>query len=271
MVNVRQAVILGAGLGSRFWGVLNDRPKGFLKLGSSPIVEESIVKLLRAGISDIVIVTGYYHEFYDRLSEKYPLVRTVLNPEFASTGSMLSLYTAARYVNSDFLLLESDLVYEYKALQTLQDFPEDTCILLSGKTGAGDEVYVGISDDRVVNMSKRRDDITCLGGELVGISKISLELYAQMTDLAPEKYKHNRQYQYEDCLVDVSAKVAIHYQRLDNLAWIEIDDENHLSRAREKIYPLVAQRDAGIVVPKSVERPIVLTPGPAATTDVLKY
>ena len=116
MFNVRQAVILGAGLGSRLRGTLDDRPKGFLKLGNRPIVEESIAKLVRTGIDDIVIVTGYCHEFYDQLAEKYPFVRTILNPDFATTGSMLSLYTASQYVNSDFLLLESDLVYEYNGL-----------------------------------------------------------------------------------------------------------------------------------------------------------
>ena len=271
MFNVRQAVILGAGLGSRLRGTFDDRPKGFLKLGNRPIIEESIAKLVRTGIIDIVIVTGYCHEFYDQLSEKYPFVRTILNPEFATTGSMLSLYTASHYVNSDFLLLESDLVYEYNALQILQNSTMDNCILLSGKTGSGDEVYVGVSHDRVVNMSKCRDDIKYLGGELVGVSKISLELYKQMTNLAPEKCKHNSQYQYEDCLVDVSDKIAIHYLCIENLAWIEIDDENHLSKAREKIYPLIEQRDSEIIISKKVERNILLNPGPATTTDTVKY
>ena len=36
MVNVRQAVILGAGLGCRLKDVLDDRPKGFLQLGGRP-------------------------------------------------------------------------------------------------------------------------------------------------------------------------------------------------------------------------------------------
>ncbi len=91
MINVRQAVILGAGLGCRLKGVIDDRPKGFLQLGGRPIIEESIAKLIRSGINDIIIVTGYCFEFYDRLAEKYPFVRTVQSPEFATTGSMMSL------------------------------------------------------------------------------------------------------------------------------------------------------------------------------------
>jgi 2-aminoethylphosphonate-pyruvate transaminase len=271
MFNVQQAVILAAGLGSRLRNTFNNRPKGFLSIGKKPIIEESIAKLVRAGITDIVIVTGFCHEFYDQLSEKYPFVRTIINPDYATTGSMLSLCTASELINNDFLLLESDLIYEYNALQTLQNYHLDNCILLSGKTGSGDEVYVGINDDKIVNMSKCRGDIKCLGGELVGISKISLELYKQMIDIAPEKCKQNSQYQYEDCLTDLSNNAAIYYQCIENLAWIEIDDENHLNKAHKIIYPLVELRDSEITILKKVERKVLLNPGPATTTDTVKY
>ncbi len=271
MYNVQQAVILGAGLGSRLKGALTARPKGFLQLGGRPIVEESIAKLIRTGINDIVIVTGYCFEFYDRLAEKYPFVRTIRNPDFAMSGSMLSLCMAAPCVQGDFLLLESDLIYEYQALQTLQSSPRENCILLSGRTGSCDEVYVGVSDNRVVNMSKCRDDIKWLGGELVGISKITGDLYRQMTGLAAEKCKQNSQYHYEDCLTDLSSSTAIYYHCIENLAWTEIDDEQHLSKARKDIYPLIQQRDSETVVSKQVERHVLLNPGPANTTDTVKY
>jgi len=261
MINIKQAVILAAGNGSRLRGTLNDRPKGFLKFGNRPIIEESITKLVHSGITDIVIVTGYCSEFYDRLAEKYPFVRTIFNPDFATTGSMLSFYVASKYINSDFLLLESDLIYEYNALQTLQNSHLDNCILLSGKTGSGDEVYVGIQREKVVNMSKKRDDINFLGGELVGISKISLQLYNRMLDIAKDKCKTIAQYQYEDCLTDVSSNIAINYQCVKDLAWTEIDDENHLKKAREKIYPLIQKRDSELMISKKVNKPILLNSG----------
>ena len=270
MINVRQAVILAAGVGGRLKGTLDDRPKGFIKLGERTIIEESIAKLIQANITDIVIVTGYRPEFYERLSEEFAVVRTIWNPDFAGTGSMRSFCVASPYINSDFLLLESDLSYEYKALQTLQSSSLDNCILLSGETGSGDEVYVGISGDRVVNMSKKRSDITCLGGELVGISKISQELYRRMINICPKKCEHNRQYHYEDCLTDISDDIAIHYHYIEDLAWTEIDDENQLTRAHEKIYPLIKQRDSGITVAKKGDRYVLLNTGHTATTDTVE-
>ncbi len=271
MATVRQAVILAAGLGSRLQGTFEDRPKGFLQLGDTSIIEESLGKLIGAGITDIVIVTGYRHEYYDQLEGKFPFVRTVFNPDYATTGSMLSLCVASQCIHSDFLLLESDLIYEVSALQTVQNSPHKNIILLSGKTGSGDEVYVGINGNRIVNLSKNSESIGALGGELVGISKLSRTLVLKMVELGREKTQEIRQYHYEDCLTDLSNTAAIRYECIENLAWMEIDDENHLQKAREKIYPLIQERDAKLIFSKKVSRNVLLNPGPATTTDTVKY
>lgn len=271
MTTVHQAVILAAGMGSRLRGTFENQPKGFLRLGNTPIIEESLGKLIGAGITDIVIVTGYCHEVYDRIAKKLPFVRTVFNPDYAKTGSMLSLCVATPCIHSDFLLLESDLIYEFNALQTVQNLRQKDVILLSGKTGSGDEVYVGIHGDRIVNLSKNRKDIETLGGELVGISKISRALVLKMAELGRQKTEKIRQYHYEDCLTDLGKSFAIHHKCIENLAWMEIDDQNHLQKAREKIYPLIQQRDAHLIFSKKVARKVLLNPGPATTTDTVKY
>lgn len=62
MSRVRTAVILAAGIGSRLRNIHNDKPKGFLQLGDKPIIEESIARLVFAGINEIIIVTGYQNQ-----------------------------------------------------------------------------------------------------------------------------------------------------------------------------------------------------------------
>ena len=60
-----------------------------------------------------------------------------------------------------FLLLESDIVYEPRALATVLASPHESLILTSGPTGAGDEVYVWADEQagatRFRGMSKQRD------------------------------------------------------------------------------------------------------------------
>lgn len=268
MSTIHQAVILAAGVGSRLQDVVDDRPKGFLEICGEPIIEASIAKLVRAGISDIVIVTGHLRQFYETLANKYPFVSTVINPAYATTGSMASLKIASTRIDSDFLLLESDLVYENQALSELQRSAQKNVILLSGPTGSGDEVYVGVQDRRIVKMSKDIGEIQDLGGELVGISKISIDLYMQM--IAQCERVDAEQYHYEDCLTDVSDATDIGFCYIENLLWGEIDDRNHLERVTETVYPLIREKESKEMIEKNPQRKILLNPGPATTTDSVK-
>lgn len=271
MSRVRNAVILAAGIGSRLRSIHSDKPKGFLEIGEKPIIEESIARLIFNGIQSIIIVTGYQNHFYDQLKNKYPFIKTIKNDYFETTGSMYSLFTAKKLINDDFLLLESDLLYESNALQSLLNIHFNNAILLSGKTNAGDEVYVGVAGNRIVNMSKYISDINNLGGELVGISRISLDLYKKMVSYFDSRENKKTNYHYEDCLTDLAEDNEINFHLIDNLAWIEIDDEQHHKRAIEKIYPLICKRDKEIEWHKRVERNILLNPGPATTTDSVKH
>jgi 2-aminoethylphosphonate-pyruvate transaminase len=242
---MKTAVILAAGRGTRLAGHVGDYPKGFLRLGDLPIIEESINRLATAGIDDVLIVTGHCAGHYEDLARRRPgLVRTVHNARFADSGSMYSLHCARGSATGPFLLLESDLVYEPRALATLLKHPAEDAILLSGPTGAGDEVYVECRQGNLVNMSKRRDDLgTGVAGELVGISRISAALYARMCSIAEQAFARSLKYDYEtDCLVAAGRERPIACPVVPDLVWGEIDDPSHLARARGTVYPEVRRR-----------------------------
>jgi len=242
---IRTAVILAAGMGTRLRDEVENIPKGFLRLGQQPIIEESIERLVAAGIRDIVIVTGHCADHYERLAAGQDgLVRTVHNPRFADSGSMYSLYCARDVIDDEsFLLLESDLIYEPRALTELLVEPAADAILLSGPTGAGDEVWVETRDDNLVAMSKDRETLAgSVAGELVGISKISAELFTLMQEIAGRAFETSLRYDYEtDCLVAAGARRPIRCPVVADLIWSEIDDPSHLHRAREQIYPRIVQ------------------------------
>ena len=119
MQPITTAVILAAGLGMRLRDAFSGKPKGLLAIGGQPLVERSIQQLMAHGINDIVVVTGYLAEEYEALADVYPYVRTVHNPSYADSGSMYSLYCARDAITGPFLLLESELLYENRALSTL--------------------------------------------------------------------------------------------------------------------------------------------------------
>ncbi|CAG0944746.1 Bifunctional IPC transferase and DIPP synthase [Gammaproteobacteria bacterium] len=245
---IRSAVILAAGQGQRLRAEVDGYPKGFLRLGERPIVEESILRLLAQGIDDVVIVTGYCAGHYEALARDYAdRVRTVHNADFARSGSMYSLYCAREAVQGPFLLLESDLIYEPRALQVLLAQPAADAILLSGPTGAGDEVYVEAPGGLLRAMSKDRSRLgAAVSGELVGISLISAGLFALMQDIAAQAFGRSLKFDYEtDCLVAAARERPIACPLVPDLLWGEIDDPAQLRRARAGLHARIAALDAG--------------------------
>lgn len=245
---IRSAVILAAGQGQRLRAEVDGYPKGFLRLGERPIVEESILRLLAQGIDDVVIVTGYCAGHYEALAQDYAdRVRTVHNADFARSGSMYSLYCAREAVQGPFLLLESDLIYEPRALQVLLAQPAADAILLSGPTGAGDEVHVEAPGGLLRAMSKDRSRLgAAVSGELVGISLISAGLFALMQDIAAQAFGRSLKFDYEtDCLVAAARERPIACLLVPDLLWGEIDDPAQLRRARAGLHARIAALDAG--------------------------
>lgn len=237
---MRHAVILAAGMGTRLRDAHSGKPKGFVELDGRPIIEDSIARLERAGITDVLIVTGYEAGYYEQLAVRYDgLIRTVHNPDFENSGSMYSLWCAREFIDEDFLLLESDLVYEQRALDVLVNHDMADVILLSGPTHAGDEVYVETADGFLVGMDKQKSNLGAgVTGELVGISRISRGLFAVMKHLAEQAFATSRHYSYEtDCLVAAAKNWDIACPVVTDLAWGEIDDPAHLKRVREQVLP----------------------------------
>src|SRR5947209_16540188 len=69
---VRKAVIAAAGFGTRFLPQTKAMPKEMLPLVDKPIIQHIVEELSAAGITDIVIVTGYHkrtiEDHFDNIS-----------------------------------------------------------------------------------------------------------------------------------------------------------------------------------------------------------
>ena len=255
MGNIKTAVILAAGMGSRLQDITNDMlPKGLMKINGKSLVERSIEKLRSLGIEKIYIVTGHLNEFYDELAKENNYIETRKNRKYKATGSMTSLSILETELKEDFLLLESDLIYEVYGLIKVINHKEEDCILLSGKTNSGDECYVEVRDDNLYKISKNRQEIEQVYGELVGISKISIDLYKEMLkqykdfnnrindyeneeNFFKNENKKAKKYDYENAIFDAAEKRKVGYLKIENLVWGEIDDKDHLERIKTIVLP----------------------------------
>jgi choline kinase len=239
----REAVILAAGRGVRLGELGLPRPKGFIELGGQPIIERSLDRLAALGVERVVIVTGHQAQFYRGLAARRPGIELVHNERYAESGSMYSLYVARESLSGEFLLLESDLIYERRALDTLrQHAPE--ALLVSGPTRSGDEVYVEASGERLTGLSKRRAELTGeVIGELVGISRLSSACLGAMCAHAERMFRDTLKVEYEQALVAAAREIPVACPLVPDLAWAEIDDAQHLERARSGVLPRILERD----------------------------
>jgi len=246
---VESAVIPAAGLGMRIKDHFDLKPKGFIEVGNQTIIERSINILLENGIKKIVIGTGYMSEYYDELCNEYPKIKCVKSNIYKTTGNIYTLYNMRNYINEDFLLLESDLIYEERAIRILLNDSTKDIILASGWTHSGDEFYIEVDvNGNLVNMSKNKDDLNNLYGELVGISKISLVTFKLLCNWAELYFKKNMKIDYEYALSAISKKTPIVIKKVKDLIWTEIDNEKHLVRALKLIYPKIHEKEKDKVI-----------------------
>lgn len=234
---IKTAVIMAAGLGTRFGKHTEFIPKGFVEVDNKPMVIRSIETLLSCGIERIIIGTGYKKKAFEALKVTYPQIETCYSPRYAETNSMYTLYNTRNIIgDDDFLLLESDLIFEKKAIRSLMDCKEANVMLISSVTKFQDQYYVEYDKNHVLtNCSVNKEELD-FKGELVGIHKLSNRFYQAMCEdykkIVTEKPKLG--YEYE--LLHMSQEITpMHVLKIENLKWYEIDDETDLEYAEKNM------------------------------------
>lgn len=241
MSDIKTAVIMAAGLGTRFGRQTENIPKGFIEAGGTPMVVRSIETLLRCGITRIIIGTGYKKEAYEDLKGRYSQIECVFSPRYAETNSMYTLFNMRDAIgNTDFILLESDLVYEGKAISSLMDCEYASAMLITPVTKFQDQYYVERdAADVLVNCSTDKEAIRP-DGELVGIHKISGQFFRCMCEDYGQKADMQPKLGYEYELLHVSRHIMpMNVLKVDGLKWYEIDDEADLEYAETHIINII--------------------------------
>jgi L-glutamine-phosphate cytidylyltransferase len=109
-----KAIILAAGQGTRLRPMTDDRPKAMVEANGRPLLAWQLDVLGRAGIKDIVVVTGYCEEAIN-----IPGLRKCHNPRFQETNMVASLFCAEDELQDDVLIVYGDIVFESPILDAI--------------------------------------------------------------------------------------------------------------------------------------------------------
>ena len=99
---VNNAVILAAGMSTRFAPLSYEKPKGLLNVKGEVLIERQIKQLHSVGIKDITLVVGYMKEKMFYLEEKYG-VEIVVNEDYYRYNNTSSMILVADKLSNTYI------------------------------------------------------------------------------------------------------------------------------------------------------------------------
>lgn len=233
---IKYAVILAAGDNPVF-----SCPEGLLQLADTTVMDRIIRILNKNGIEHICMVVGAKEEQYRTYYEDKN-VTLISNPHYKWSGTMYSLALAKDFVQEDFLLVESNQIFEETAVEAVLRADNANCILMTVPSGSQDEAYVELGEDQTVfRISKDIRQMNHIDGEAVGISKITEKLFRRM--LAYYESNTNPMLNYEYVLEALGRTYGIQGVMVNDLVWTVIEHEDHYRQVKNRIYPKILKRE----------------------------
>ena len=116
---VSTAILLAAGTGSRLKPLTNDAPKCLSEVSGVTILQRLIQSLCEHGFKRLVIVVGHLdhcvRDFLDERNDELE-IEFVINPSYATTNNLYSLWLTRLMIDEPCLLLESDVIFDSSLL-----------------------------------------------------------------------------------------------------------------------------------------------------------
>jgi len=152
-----KAIILAAGYGNRMRPLTDNCHKTMLEVAGKTIIQRIIDGLVENGIKDIVVVTGYRsEELKDYLSELYPeiLFKFIENKKYRETNNIYSMALAFENItiDSDIILIESDLLYQPQVITRLINSAYSNVALVDKYRTGMDGTVVTVDNSVITNV-----------------------------------------------------------------------------------------------------------------------
>ena len=214
------AVILAAGMASRLRPLTNDRPKCLLEVGRRTLLQRTVDALLEAGLREFVVVTGYRGEMIRQfLTKQYPdqTFHFIDNAIYDKTNNIYSLWLTRPFTDGkDFLLLDSDILFDPALLRPLLDTPTTT--LAVNRHELGEEAF----------------------GESVGIEKMTADYSVALFEtLSPMIETEGLVNVFYEAAFQRLTEANHFFKAIDTTSFfsIELDTVEDFQRAQELIPP----------------------------------
>jgi len=109
---MKVAVIFAAGQGKRLHSLTKKTHKSLIKIDGTPLIEHLINNLLQLkNLQEIIVITGYKHENFLYLQNKYNSLKIIYNENYLQDQSAFALTLLPKEIfNHDLFLISGDFV-----------------------------------------------------------------------------------------------------------------------------------------------------------------
>lgn len=149
-----KALILNSGMGSRMGDETKAHPKCMTQIQENEtILSRQLKQLVKSGIKDVVITTGYFDtvliEYCKNLG--LPLQYTfVKNERYDSTNYIYSIYCAKEALaNEDILMMHGDLVFDDVCVE-MSLKSEDSCMIIDSTLPLPEKDFKAVVQDEEI-------------------------------------------------------------------------------------------------------------------------
>lgn len=134
MYKVDNAIILAAGLSSRFTPFCMEKPKPLWSISGEVLIERLIRQLKAKNINEIYIVVGYEADKFSYLSSMFDGVKLVMNHDYASTNNLMSLEKVFSVLKNS-IVVSSDLLFKTNLFENTYEDSIYTSVYMSPISG----------------------------------------------------------------------------------------------------------------------------------------
>jgi phosphoenolpyruvate phosphomutase len=135
-------------------GVLtSEHPKCMTEISNNETILSRQLRLIaEAGITDVVITTGYYDDVLVKYCRHLDLplhIEFVKNPEYDKTNYIYSIYCAKNLLDDDIILMHGDLVFENAVFNALL-VNEGSCMAVSSTAELPEKDFKAVISDGTI-------------------------------------------------------------------------------------------------------------------------
>ena len=174
-----KAIILAAGEGTRLRPYTLDRPKCLVEIDGVSLLDRQLAVLRSRGIDEIVLIGGYRVEMLQNKA-----TRLHLNPRYAVTNMVWTLFCAEEELEGDVIVSYGDIVYAGEILDQLLASRADIAVTIdmewesywrarSDDPLADAETLRLGDDDRIVEIGQRPSSLAEIEGQYMGLMKFT--------------------------------------------------------------------------------------------------